>query len=123
MLLNGCATIMNDATHNVKVSSNVPSASYTIRNKQGFDVQTGVAPSAVNLNVASGAYSGEKYTVSFTKDGYYPTSVILDSEVSGWWFGNILCFGGILGFAVIDPITGKMWTLPDNINGNLTPLK
>lgn len=122
MFLNGCATIMNDATHNVQLSSNVPAATYSVKNKNGFVVQNGITPSAVNLNVAAGAYSGEKYMIDFSKDGYLPSSTILDSEVSGWWFGNFV-FGGILGFAIIDPISGKMWTLPDNANGNLTPLR
>jgi hypothetical protein len=46
----------------------------------------------------------------------------VDSELSGWYFGNLL-FGGIIGLAIVDPISGKMWTLPDNANGNLTTSK
>lgn len=119
--LTGCATIMNDASKSVQISSNIPSANYTIKNKTGTVVQNGVSPSSAMLKVAAGAYSGEKYTIDFSKEGYIPSSTIIDSEVSGWWFGNLLFFGGILGFAVIDPITGKMWTLPDSAVGNLSP--
>ncbi len=73
----------------------------------------------MNLRVASGVYSSEKYVIDFTKDGYLPSTTIIVSELSGWYFGNLL-FGGIVGLAIIDPITGKMWTLPDNENGSLS---
>jgi hypothetical protein len=118
----GCATIMNDATHSVQITSNVPDAKYVVKNKTGLIVQNGVTPSSVNLRVASGAYSSEKYLIDFTKEGHLPSTTIVDSELSGWYFGNLL-FGGIIGLAIVDPISGKMWTLPDNANGNLTTSK
>jgi len=61
-------------------------------------------------------------TIDFTKEGHLPSTTIVDSELSGWYFGNLL-FGGIIGLAIVDPISGKMWTLPDNANGNLTTSK
>ena len=118
----GCATIMNDATHSVQITSNVPEAKYVVKNKTGLVVQNGVTPSSVNLRVSSGAYSSEKYLIDFTKEGYLPSTTTLDSELSGWYFGNLL-FGGIIGLAIVDPITGKMWTLPDNASGNLATTK
>lgn len=121
ILLTGCATIMNDASKTVQITSNVPEAHYSIKNKSGVVVQNGLTPSSVNLRVSDGAYSGERYLIDFTKSGYLPVSAVLDSEISGWWFGNLLLFGGILGFAVIDPISGKMWTLSDSVNGQLNP--
>ncbi|MFM8342329.1 MAG: hypothetical protein ACKN9F_08940, partial [Methylomonas sp.] len=119
LALSGCATMMNDSSKIVQVTSNVPQANFSIKNKIGNVVQNGVTPSSVNLNVSAGPYSGEKFLIDFTKDGYLPSTAVLDSEISGWWFGNLLVFGGILGFAVIDPISGKMWTLPDSVNGQL----
>ena len=119
LALSGCATMMNDSSKTVQITSNVPQANYSIKNKVGLVVQNGVTPSSVNLKVAAGPYSGEKFLIDFTKDGYLPSTAVLDSEISGWWFGNLLLFGGILGFAVIDPMSGKMWTLPDSVNGQL----
>jgi uncharacterized protein YceK len=120
LIASGCATIMNDASKTVQINSNVPQVNYSIKNKVGSVVQNGVTPSAVTLKVSSGPYSGEKFLIDFTKEGYQPSTAVLDSEISGWWFGNLLLFGGILGFAVIDPISGKMWTLPDSVNGQLS---
>lgn len=119
LALSGCATMMNDSSKTVQITSNVPQANFSIKNKVGNVVQNGVTPSSVNLKVSAGPYSGEKFLIDFTKDGYLPSTAVLDSEISGWWFGNLLVFGGILGFAVIDPISGKMWTLPDSVNGQL----
>lgn len=121
LALSGCATMMNDSSKTVQITSNVPQANFSIKNKVGNVVQNGVTPSSVNLKVSAGPYSGEKFLIDFTKEGYLPSTAVLDSEISGWWFGNLLVFGGILGFAVIDPISGKMWTLPDSVNGQLNP--
>ena len=121
LALSGCATMMNDSSKTVQITSNVPQANFSIKNKVGNVVQNGVTPSSVNLKVSAGPYSGEKFLIDFTKEGYLPATAVLDSEISGWWFGNLLVFGGILGFAVIDPISGKMWTLPDSVNGQLNP--
>lgn len=41
--------------------------------------------------------------------------------MNGWYMGNIL-IGGLVGMLVVDPASGAMWSLPDNVNANLTPL-
>lgn len=39
--------------------------------------------------------------------------------MDGWYFGNIL-FGGLIGFLIVDPATGAMYTLkPDTLNVHL----
>ena len=46
---------------------------------------------------------------------------ILESEVDSWYFGNIL-FGGLIGMLIIDPATGAMWKLPENVSTDLSPI-
>jgi hypothetical protein len=51
--------------------------------------------------------------------GYKTHTVTLESNVSGWYVGNIL-FGGLIGMLIVDPITGAMYTLsPQNVDGAL----
>lgn len=40
--------------------------------------------------------------------------------MDGWYMGNLL-FGGFIGFLIVDPATGAMWKLDDNVYGNLSP--
>lgn len=57
-----------------------------------------------------------------SKDGYATGFTTIDYHVSNWyWFGNIL-FGGLIGWFIVDPITGDMYYLDEVATVNLTPL-
>ena len=34
----------------------------------------------------------------------------MSSRINGWYVGNIV-FGGFIGWLIVDPLTGAMWTL------------
>ncbi len=36
----------------------------------------------------------------------------LEATLDGWYIGNII-FGGLIGFLIVDPLTGAMWKLPE----------
>jgi hypothetical protein len=43
-------------------------------------------------------------------------------SVNGWYVGNVI-FGGLVGFLIVDPLTGAMWVLePKDVKESL-PLK
>lgn len=48
-------------------------------------------------------------------------TVPLSADISGWYFGNIL-FGGLIGMLIVDPATGAMWKLPENVNASVSPI-
>lgn len=87
--------------------------------KNGLTVYQGTTPSIVTLTAAAGYFSPAKYQVEFTKKGCPTQTVPLTATIDGWYFGNLL-FGGILGMVIVDPATGAMWKLPDNVNTSLT---
>jgi hypothetical protein len=47
--------------------------------------------------------------------------VPLTADIDGWYFGNLL-FGGLIGILIVDPATGAMWKLPENVNKTWTTL-
>ena len=77
-----------------------------------------MTPSTVTLKSGAGYFSGEKYTFNFSKDGYADKTATLDTELNGWYFGNIV-FGGFLGMLIIDPASGAMWSLPDSFTADM----
>ncbi len=93
-------------------------ASFEIRNRSGQIVHTGNAPSTVTLKSGKGYFSGQTYTLLFKKDGYSDRTVTLDSDISGWYWGNIL-FGGLIGMLIVDPATGAMYKLPESISADM----
>jgi hypothetical protein len=116
--LAGCASIISESNWPVAIKSTPDGANFTVTNQNGDKVHSGTTPSSVMLAGGAGYFDGEKYTITFKKDGYQDTIATLDTSVNGWYWGNLL-FGGILGFLVIDPATGAMYRLPPSFSAEL----
>jgi len=114
----GCASIVSKSQYPVTISSVPDAATVTIENKAGEQVFRGETPTTVTLNASAGFFSGENYTIHFEKAGYSTATRMLNSEMDGWYIGNIL-LGGVIGMLIVDPATGAMWKLPENISANL----
>ena len=71
----------------------------------------------------SGYFSPEKYLIKASKDGYATQYTPIEWHISKWyWFGNI-AFGGLIGWFIVDPITGKMYYVDEIANIQMTKLK
>lgn len=116
--LGGCASIVSDSKPKVGLYSLPTNANYVIKDSQGSVLLKGVTPGAALLETSRGYFKSQSYTVTFQKEGYTETTVPLKSSVSGWYWGNLL-FGGLVGMLIVDPLTGAMFTLPDNATGSL----
>jgi hypothetical protein len=118
-LLSGCATIAGHTTYPVTISSSPNEAKFIVTNKAGHEVQSGITPSTVTLNSGAGYFSGEKYSVAYSKNGFNDAKAEIDSSVSGWYAGNLL-IGGLIGLLIVDPLSGAMYKLPENVTTGLT---
>lgn len=109
--LSGCSTIMNDRMTDVQVTSEPSGQHFSITDEDGQPVATGVTPAHVTLDAAAGFFDGQTYQVAYDQG---PT-VELDSRTTGWyWVG--FCITVVSGL-IVDPLTGDMFSLPDNVNG------
>lgn len=117
-VLSGCASIVSGSNSPVRIASTPEQADFTITNEDGIKVHSGITPSTVTLKNGAGYFDGESYSINYSKDGYNPQTATLNSGVNGWYFGNLL-FGGFLGLLVIDPATGAMFDLPDDLSVSL----
>ncbi len=113
VLTTSCASIISESQYPVILSSHPVAAQIVITNKSGREIYRGKTPTTLTLPAGDGYFSAEKYSVELTKDGYAPQTVILDTQLDGWYIGNIL-FGGLIGFLIVDPATGAMWKLPES---------
>lgn len=82
---------------------------------------SGTTPTTVTLKKADGTYFGGKtYTVNISKDGFDPRILTVNSTPNGWYVAGNLLFGGLIGWLVVDPITGAMYNLsPSEIDASL----
>lgn len=120
--LSGCAFVMTGKTEKVTLASTPSEATYKITNYAGTVVEEGVTPSQINLKKGRAYFKGETYTLEIEKEGYKTERVLIDSEPNGWYlFGNFI-LGGVLGYVVVDPLTGAMFKLePNKIEAQLKP--
>ena len=120
--LAGCATIVDGGPGTVSIQSTPSGASVTVQDKSGRSVATGHTPFRAQLDRGSGYFSSAKYTVVVEKEGYAPCQERIEGELNaGWYLGGNLFFGGLIGWFIVDPISGAMWDLSrDRIHVNLS---
>ncbi|MGK0464326.1 MAG: hypothetical protein ACJAT5_000738 [Lentimonas sp.] len=118
LLFAGCASIVSKSNWPVNVSSNPEGAEFYITNSYGTKIYSGKTPTNVFLDSKKGYFKGEKYKLHFAKDGYGSLIYELNTGLNGWYIGNIV-FGGLIGFLIVDPLTGAMYKLDDQVNVTL----
>lgn len=73
------------------------------------------------LQKSDGNYFGKKnYTVEITKEGYKKQIIPIAAYANGWYVGENLIFGGLVGWLIVDPFNGGMYTLsPEQVTSTL----
>lgn len=121
VVIAGCATIVGSPTQVVPIASTPDGATIEITDEKGSKIFTGTTPTSVTLNKSDGSYfGGKQYKVRIAKDGFKPTEVTVNSNVNGWYIGGNILFGGLIGWLIVDPLNGGMYTLsPENVAATL----
>ncbi len=115
-----CGTIIGQTTQDVAIRSDPSEAAVTVVDETGAQVFNGTTPASVTLTKKRGYFKGKSYTATIEKAGYQPLEVALVPRASGWYIGGNIIFGGLIGWIIVDPLTGGMWTFsPKEIDGQL----
>lgn len=116
----GCASVRSKGknSYTIKVRSTPSEAAVKVRDKKNSTVFTGETPTSVTLRSSAGYFQKAQYTFDFTKPGYKPASVTMQADLNRWYFGNVL-FGGLMGSLIVDPLTGAMYTLDNEVSVRL----
>jgi hypothetical protein len=120
-LLSGCATIVGDENQLIAIASDPDLASVVIVDETGAPVFRGTTPTTVTLAKSDGSYWGKKsYTVTVTRPGYASQTIPVTASANGWYIAGNLVFGGLIGWFIVDPFSGGMYTLrPKQIESEL----
>lgn len=115
----GCAaTWFGSPSHSVRIDSNPPNVNYTITDENGDELRRGTTPDSVVLRTSPRFFERARYYVSYDAPGYKPRTEKLTARVSNWYWADVamIAYGvGLFGAFVVDPFTGSMYTLPDQI--------
>ena len=114
--LAGCASIMGQANQQVPIQSTPSDASVTITDEKGIMVFKGTTPTSVSLQKSTGSYWGGKdYVVTISKPGFGTQTIPVRTSPNGWYIAGNFVFGSIIGWFVIDPWSGNMWSLSPDV--------
>lgn len=109
-VFSSCASIVSKTQYEVRVNSSPADAVVTIYNRSGLEIHRGKTPFQIRLKSGAGYFKKAVYEIEFSKPGYADRKITLNSDINGWYFGNIV-FGGLIGFLIVDPATGAMYKL------------
>jgi hypothetical protein len=121
LLISGCASIISGSTQRLNITTEPEEARIEIYDENNMEIWSASSPSTVTLDRGAGFFKGASYRVEITKKGYRKKTVYINASLNGGWYiaGNFL-LGGLLGWLIIDPATGAMWTLsPENVYAGL----
>ncbi len=120
-----CATVMRENSQIVAVKSNVEKVDIRITNRSGELIFEGQTPTTLPLktSVKGGYFSPEQYTITASKDGFKTQTHVIDWHVSGWYWAGNFVIGGLIGYLIVDPMTGDMFYLDEEANLSLVPEK
>ncbi len=110
-LLSGCASIVSKNVYPVTFDSHPDAATIIIKDEDGKQIYKGKTPTTLSLPAGEAYFHAKTYTVTFSKPGYEERTTEIKAGLDGWYIGNLL-FGGLIGFLIVDPLTGNMWKLP-----------
>ena len=117
VVLVGCASIVSKSEYPVAITSNPTGADFTVKRRSGIPIASGVTPATIVLPASDGYFQPAKYTIEFRRKGVLQ-SVPITAKIDGWYFGNLIFGGVIVGMLIVDPATGAMWRLDDTVVAN-----
>ena len=108
----GCASIIKgSAPQQVSLKTEPTDAKCALTDLgTGSVVMQQNSPILTQLKRDSGYFKNIKYRFSCEKDGFKQNQVDFESTVNGWYIGGNILFGGLIGWLIVDPATGAMWS-------------
>lgn len=114
LALCGCATVVGGSKNNVAVSSVTAGIRFEIIDEHGNVVEKGTTPATVVLKPGAGYFKGATYTIKYQTASGEKTADI-GCQLNGWYVSGNFVFGALVGWLIVDPMTGAMWKLPKTV--------
>lgn len=121
LIFAGCASIIKSGPQSVEMKSKPSGAKLVVYDQRtGDQIINATTPHTASLKRGAGYFKKAKYKIIVEKDGYITKEIALEGSPNGWYIGGNFIFGGLIGWFLVDPATGSMWTLrPEDVNAEL----
>ncbi len=117
IISSGCASIIKGGgPQAIQFKSYPTGASCDIRDyNTNNKLSSIITPSIVPLEKSKGYFKYAKYRVNCSLEDRISQEAIIEGYANGWYIGGNLLAGGLIGYLIVDPATGAMWTLEPNL--------
>lgn len=110
LMTTGCATIMHGDRQSVSIVSGKENTKIKVVDEAGNVVSEGTNSLTVALKRGKEMFKGNNYKI-VAESGSEKQEIQLNSGVNGAYVVGNFFFGGLIGWVIIDPVTGAMWTI------------
>ncbi len=112
LLLSGCASIIKgSAPQQVSFKTTPSDADCQITDlRTGSIILKQKSPILTPLKRHTGFFKNAKYRYSCAREGYLPGELNIASSPNGWYVMGNFIFGGLVGWLIVDPASGAMWS-------------
>ena len=114
----GCASIICGATQSVGFTSSPDRAQIEIISPNGQVIHRVDTPTSLVLKRGRPYFRTAGLALRARAEGYKEKQMPIQNRLNGWYIGNIV-FGGLIGILIVDPLTGAMYSFPEQIHINL----
>ncbi len=114
-LFSNCASIVSTSNWPLTVNTQPNGAKIVITNKSNTEVFKGVSPATLKLKSGDGFFAKQSYKVKLNLEGYPERTIPIECSVNGWYVVGNLFIGGLIGWLIIDPLTGAMYKLDTKV--------
>lgn len=111
LLVTGCSSIVNGSTQQLSVKAMPEQAHIRLLTANGDLLKEQQGSLTYLMKRHTGYFEGAEYKLEVGYDGYQSQSIELMPTTSGWYLAGNLFFGGLIGWLVVDPLTGGMWVI------------
>jgi hypothetical protein len=113
MIGTGCASIIKGGgSQAIQFKSNPSGAKCDLSDFNTNNKLSSITtPAIVPLEKSNGYFKYAKYRINCSLDGKISQEAIIEGYANGWYIGGNLLFGGLIGYLIVDPATGAMWSL------------
>lgn len=112
----GLRVDLRGSRQTVQIRSLPAGATATLYDAVGNEMSSGKTPFVVELKRNQTYFKSSTYRLVLDMPGYPKQDVILQSNVNGWFIGNIGWgfIGAPIGMLIVDPLTGGMYSFDTN---------
>lgn len=115
-----CASIVKGGSQKIFINSSPSEAVVKVKDQNGNGIVNSATPATLTLAKGDGYFGSASYSIEISKPGFQTQYVTLTGSMNGWYILGNIVLGGLIGWLIIDPISGAMWTMsPEGVNVSL----